>query len=670
MNLRTRQRGYLLVTVVVMLSLLATVALLLSYDSANNANASNAEFDALRAEYVGAAGLQHALWKVANNACVGDLDVPTTTLGSDTYDARISDASSGSLLVLSADQDAWIRSDDPTKNNGTTASNHVRLETPNVEQVLTRFDLSSIAANSQVTSAIAWFHLKFGKVHPEGLISVHEVLADWDEAAVTWDSLNGAYRAASFAAIPAQDAGDTWVAINITGLVQAWVNGQPNHGILFNSTAEGLHTEYTAREDGTNPPRLEVTIGSGPASPVTIEAKAQLASGVGRNVKDEVATAWQPPSQTMLQPNEARGEDAWITSGQTDWNYGAHDQLRVQPDNQRSYLRIELQGYVPVGARVTRATLELWTTQVVASDAIDIYRAGRPWEEGSCFGNCGPDDGVTWATYDGTNAWGTPGGDVDAVAAATATPTSTDTWLSWDITELAAAWADDPSSNYGVLIKSNPGGAVFASSDDANPNLHPRLTIEYACECGSACTAPSGSGNLLMVVAEKTWLSDNETALKSRFEAWGYAVTLISDHDNQVTYDGAFSTNDAIFVSESTDISKIGNKLYTAPIGIVNTHGSLNDDLGFEWGDSSNWPVGNTINVTDTSHFITAPFAVGDLDIYEVAMGGLAIGTTKSPDLQSPASSTASPESFCHSASDCRSGDLVVPIARPPIATS
>ena len=127
--------------------------------------------------------------------------------------------------------------------------------------------------------------------------------------------------------------------------------------------------------------------------------------------------------------------------------------------------------------------------------------------------------------------------------------------------------------------------------------------------------APRGSGNILMVVAEKTWLTDYDEALKSRFEAWGYTVTLISDHDNQVSYTGSFATHDVVFVSESVDTTKVGAKLDASPIGVANTEGWLNDALGFESDDSSNWPVGKSVDVTDTTHFITAPFTSGPLDI-------------------------------------------------------
>jgi len=644
MRTRRRQRGYLFVTVVITLFLFASIAVLLSQDSAISANTSNRELEAARAEYVARAGLQHALWRAQNNVCMGDVTIPDTALGADTYSASITGAAAGSMVTLSVDQDAWIRSDDVSRNNGTSTWNHVRNETAGTEQVLTRFDVSSISANAQISSAVAWFHLKALKPHPEGSITIHEVTAGWTETGVTWESFAGAYRNSAIGMIPAQDTGDVWVAINLTAQVQAWVNGQPNYGILFNPQADGTHTEYTAREDGTNPPRLEVVVGSGTASPVTIKAKGELDTGVVRKSKDKVALAYQPQGTVTLQLGADPGADAMLDSFYPR-NYGASDYIQVNADpgfTQHPVLRFGMGG-VPTGARVVSATLEMRMLSLSIAGTATAHQLTRSFVEGTKAGG-GTADGVTWGTYDGTNNWTTAGGDFDPVAVDAATITSGDTWVAWDVSALVQSWLDG-KPNYGLLLKGADGldKAKFASREAADSTTRPKLTITYACECGSACMAPRGSGNVLMVVEEKTWLGPDDEYLESLLEGWGYTVTLISDHDNQNTYDNGIGANDVVFVSETVDISKVGTKLNAASIGIVNSDGWLNDELGFESGKSSNWPVGDSIKVNDTSHYIAAPFAAGNVAIYNASMGGLAIGGTPAAGVQSLADWAGSP---------------------------
>ena len=440
MSLR-RQGGYLLVTLIVTLFLVASIAVLLSHDSAISANTSNRELEAARAEFVAQAGMQHAVWRAQNNACMGDVTIPDTALGADTYNASITGAAAGSLVSVAADQDAWIRSDDVSRNNGNTAWNHVRNETAGIELILTRFDVSSIAPKAQISSAVAWFHLKSGKDHAEGPITIHEITADWAETAVTWESFGGAYRNSAVGVIQAQDAGDVWVAVNLTGQVQAWVNGQPNYGILFQAVADGTHAEYTAREDGTNPPRLEVVIGSGPASPVTISAKGKLDTGVVRDAKDKLASTYQPPGNKVLQLGTDPGADAKLDDFY-DRNYGGSAFAQVNENTgswvERPLIRFNL-GAIPAGALVLSAQLELWTLNVATAGTASVHRVTRSWVEGTKDGG-GAADGATWATYDGSNSWTNTGGDFDPAAVAETTIGTAGSWVTWEIGDLARQW--------------------------------------------------------------------------------------------------------------------------------------------------------------------------------------------------------------------------------------
>ena len=90
---RKKQGGYLLVTVVVTLFLVATIAMLLNHDSAISANTSSAELEAVRADYIVETGMQHALWRSANNACADNFTIPTTSFGIDSYSATVTGCS-------------------------------------------------------------------------------------------------------------------------------------------------------------------------------------------------------------------------------------------------------------------------------------------------------------------------------------------------------------------------------------------------------------------------------------------------------------------------------------------------------------------------------------------------------------------------------------------------
>jgi hypothetical protein len=138
-----------------------------------------------------------------------------------------------------------------------------------------------------------------------------------------------------------------------------------------------------------------------------------------------------------------------------------------------------------------------------------------------------------------------------------------------------------------------------------------------------------------MVVGNDANPDPEDVYKQSLLEAWGYTVQMINDGAAQADYDAGISNHDVVYISETIDATTLGSKLGNPSIGIVNEEGWKNDDLGFESANSSNWPVGDSIGITDTSHYITALFPTGPLTIYDADMGGLAIDSTPAPDLQS-----------------------------------
>ncbi len=629
---RKRQRGYLLVTVIVMLFLIASIAMLLNYDSAISANTASGELEASRVEFVTEAAMQHALWRSANNACMGDVTIPTMTLGPDTYTVTVTGASPGTSYVLSADQDAWIRNDDVTKVNGTTVEQHIRFETGNSEHTLTRFDLSSIPANAQINSATAWFYITpsgpGGGAHPEGPVGVHRVTHGWTEADATWDTMNGKFESGALAMIPAQADDDVWVSINLTAQVQAWTNGQSNYGVLMASSTEGTHGKYSSREDGGNAPRLEVVVGSGPASPVAIQATGTLANGNTRVLQQPLAAALQTATIIGLQPDAAESNDAEIWAQSPNNNYGDSAETWVSSktnDTTRSLLRFNM-SKVPAGSKILGAFMSLHRQSGGGGDQpVSAHRITQAWSE----------DSVTWNDREfGTN-WDTAGGDFDTNAIATTPVGVGDQHYEWDIAPLVQAWVDGSYPNYGVALSAaidGMSGKRFYTSDQAIPELRPRLTITYACECGSTCMAPNGSGKVLMVVINPTTLVAEDAFKKALFESWGYAVDVISESANKSTYDGAIATSDVVFISGTVNSAQVGTKLVNATIGVVSQDGDYNADLGFSSGSAS--PVGSTINISDNSHYITLPFTAGTLNVYSAAMNGLAVAGAPAFGLQ------------------------------------
>jgi hypothetical protein len=620
-----------LFTVLITLTVMASIILLVSYSSAIDADAPARHLEADRTTYLAQAAMQHAVWMNQNGACTGDMTLPAGTLGGDSYSASISGAGTTTSLTASVDQDAWIRSDDVTRNSGTSPDHHIRFEGGKVEQALIRFDLSGVTPNAFVNSATAWFFVEAGKPHPEGSVTIHRVTDAWTEAGATWETMSDRYASSVLATIPPQASGGVWVPVNLTGQVQAWVNGQPNFGLLLASVAEGVHGEYHSRENGSNPPRLDIVVGNAPASPVAISAVGTLANGNSRTLTEPAARAYQPVSTLVLQPGAAAGVDAYIWESNSNRNYGDSGETWVATGNNNEALalfRFDLDA-IPANSRIINATLSVHHRNGNDPNVpVTAHRISRDWEE----------DEASWNRRTSGDNWTSPGGDYDsAVVSTTDVGPGTNSRYEWDLSSLVQDWSNGVSPNYGVLLRTDaPGifGERFDTSDHSDATRHPRLTVRYACECGKPCIAPQGAaGNVLMVIGgSPANPSTFDKAIRDKLQGWGYSITLIQDDDSTGNFNSAFAVHDAVFVSETANAGNIGAKLTSAPIGVVSAQGTMNNELGIATSFAS--PVSANINVVDTNHFITAVFPPGPLDVYSSAMEGLSAAGTISSGAQ------------------------------------
>ena len=484
----------------------------------------------------------------------------------------------------------------------------------NLEYALYRFDLSSLPAGSQINSATAWLYVATGGpgggVFPEGQLTVHRVTSNWTETGATWDTMNTNYDSAVIATIPAQPVDGVWVQINLTAQVQAWVNGgEANYGIMLKPTAEGTHGKLASREaTAGEQPRLDVIVGTGPATPLTINATGTLtgnlspANDITRTLTRTPVSAYQPVSYSTSQPGAVEGEDAEIWDQAPNNNYGDADETWVSSasnDTTRSLLRFDM-GAIPVGARILEATLSLERQSGSGADQpVSAHRIINSWSE----------DAVTWSRRETSTNWDTAGGDFDNMAVATTPVGPLNQRYEWDITPLVQGWAGGSYPNYGVALTAAIAGLPgerFYTSDHADPSRWPSLSITYACECGNPCLAPQGSGSILMVVSNSLWMTPDEIQKIALFENWGYTVNPISQWDVSWNFDTLAASSDVVYVSEGVDHTTWGMtpKLAATSLAVINEEGQLNDELGIA---SAVCLAGGSRRSTSPTPAITSP---------------------------------------------------------------
>lgn len=165
----------------------------------------------------------------------------------------------------------------------------------------------------------------------------------------------------------------------------------------------------------------------------------------------------------------------------------------------RGVMAFDIAGNIPAVATINNVTLTLHMSRASADtpQTASLHKLLADWGEGTsdASGNEGlgiaatPGD-ATWVhrSFD-TDTWAEPGGDLASTASAPVAGIGSYTW--GPTPEMMAdvqGWLDDPSSNFGCLLRGNEdenGTAKrFDSKETEVPESRPALTIEFT---------PSGS---------------------------------------------------------------------------------------------------------------------------------------------------------------------------------
>jgi hypothetical protein len=158
--------------------------------------------------------------------------------------------------------DTFIKGDSATTNYGSDTTFDVRPDNGADRRGLVRFNLSGIPTNATITSAKLYLYEKSNKT---GQVTyTYRVTTNWNESIVTWNSWTtpgGDFDSSIsyFTYIP--DQNNCMLTLDITSLVQLWVNGTyPNYGLLLYSTGPNHTISYVTREDTTlsEQPKLDI----------------------------------------------------------------------------------------------------------------------------------------------------------------------------------------------------------------------------------------------------------------------------------------------------------------------------------------------------------------------------------------------------------------------------
>ncbi|MFK8030337.1 MAG: LamG-like jellyroll fold domain-containing protein [Gammaproteobacteria bacterium] len=297
-------KGFVLLTVVVLLAILASVVMMLASSTNTDVRADAQLSEGAALSYAAESGIQHAMWTLHQGGCSDYTNVGDTVLGDVSYRATVSPNTGSPVSILSESllsgesarqamkenvlvydqtdlreltlnseaqiKDSYLEGESghTTHNKATDKSISVSSESDKVERGLIEFDLSELPVGVRIESAVLTLELSKFKV--KQVIEVYRVTQSWTEAGVTWESRDGS----ADWAVQGGDYDDRQVGslsveseglktLDLTNLVASWAAGSlENHGILLLAaeSERGAVNEFTSSEaDSGSPPELIIT---------------------------------------------------------------------------------------------------------------------------------------------------------------------------------------------------------------------------------------------------------------------------------------------------------------------------------------------------------------------------------------------------------------------------
>jgi RHS repeat-associated protein len=148
----------------------------------------------------------------------------------------------------------------------------------------------------------------------------------------------------------------------------------------------------------------------------------------------------------------------------------------------RGLVEFELAPIIARDVEVLNAELGMYLlgSETSTATTVDAHAITRQWTGGIY--------GATWNTYDGTNAWTTPGGDFKSDAAGSASNVAAaGKHYHWPVTSAVRGWIRDKATNHGFLLKERTEGSnvlYFGSSYHKSAGARPYLDVTYEPRAG------------------------------------------------------------------------------------------------------------------------------------------------------------------------------------------
>ena len=184
-----------------------------------------------------------------------------------------------------------------------------------------------------------------------------------------------------------------------------------------------------------------------------------------------------------------------LTNGAGDYLFAGRVAQRQSGRIRRALISFDLQA-IPAGANITAVTLRLnMSRSISGSQTVTLHRVQTDWGEGASNASGQEGGGTTPTSNDATwlfnfydaSTWTSQGGDFSPAISASLSVGGTGVYTWGSSTGMVAdvqAWVDNPSVNFGWLVKGNESTTTTAKRFDSRQHPvaenRPLLEVEYS----------------------------------------------------------------------------------------------------------------------------------------------------------------------------------------------
>jgi hypothetical protein len=353
----------------------------------------------------------------------------------------------GNVLTFTAAADAKVNEGSPTTNYGTATSLLVDGGTGVAQNTFIRFNASGISGSVQ-SARLRVFSGTDGTANGPAAYLADNNWTESGTGGVNWNTQ------------PALSSGDfdnkgaitasTWTEYDVTALISG--NGTYTFALVADST-DGVN--FSSRE-GTNPPQLVVTLGTGtPAatatpSPTGTMSPTPTSTSIPATTPTPTATASSGSALTFIPQADARVSEASPTS-----NFGTSTTLQADAGSGSaltSYLRFTVSG---TSGAIQNVKLRVFCTTNGTTNGPAVSLADNSWVESGA-------GGVTWNTQPALLSSA-----VDNKGAI-----ATSSWVEYDVTSLVSG-----NGTYTfALVADGTDGVTFSSREGSTS---PQLVVTF-----------------------------------------------------------------------------------------------------------------------------------------------------------------------------------------------